>query len=219
MTIRAVAWDVDGTLIDSEPLHREARLAVCAEYGADLSDLRTDAFLGVGMPAVWRAIGPRFAGRITQAGWQAAIDAYYGAHADRLPADGTARALLEKIARMGIVQIVVSNSNRFIVDTNLDALGIGDLITHSISLDDVPAAKPDPAPYRMGAERSGTAPADMLAVEDSATGLASAHAAGMRTAFLTRDGAAPPQADHAIAGIDAVYDLLAADHAAVPAAG
>ncbi len=44
---RAVAWDIDGTLIDSEPLHQRALVAASAALGVDLSDLEPEAFRGV----------------------------------------------------------------------------------------------------------------------------------------------------------------------------
>lgn len=52
MPLQAVAWDIDGTLIDSEPLHQEALMAVVAAHGVDLSDLAPDAFVGVSLPDV-----------------------------------------------------------------------------------------------------------------------------------------------------------------------
>jgi beta-phosphoglucomutase-like phosphatase (HAD superfamily) len=59
MTIRAVAWDVDGTLVDSEPLHHDALTAACRNWNVDISDLPQDMFRGVHMGEVWQAIAPR----------------------------------------------------------------------------------------------------------------------------------------------------------------
>ena len=56
----AVAWDVDGTLVDSEPLHLQALKAVCRAHGVDLSDFGPTPFVGVAAPQVWQALEPRF---------------------------------------------------------------------------------------------------------------------------------------------------------------
>src|SRR3984957_13538295 len=57
---RAVAWDIDGTLIDSEPLHQRAIVAASAALGVDLSDIESGAFRGVHALDIWQALGPRF---------------------------------------------------------------------------------------------------------------------------------------------------------------
>ena len=53
---RAVAWDVDGTLIDSEGLHQRSLIETGAEFGVDLSDLPDEAFRGIHMRDVWTAL-------------------------------------------------------------------------------------------------------------------------------------------------------------------
>ena len=57
---RALAWDIDGTLIDSEPLHQRALVAASAALGADLSDLEPEPFRGVHAIDIWKALKPRF---------------------------------------------------------------------------------------------------------------------------------------------------------------
>ena len=57
---RAVAWDIDGTLIDSEPLHQRGLVAASAHLGVDLSDLDPEAFRGVHAIDIWEALKPRF---------------------------------------------------------------------------------------------------------------------------------------------------------------
>ncbi|WP_239501209.1 HAD-IA family hydrolase, partial [Stenotrophomonas maltophilia] len=60
------------------------------------------------------------------------------------------------------------------MDANLAALGIGDCIIGSVSLDDVGAGKPDPTPYREACRRLALSPQQVVAVEDSTTGARSA---------------------------------------------
>ena len=70
------------------------------------------------------------------------------------------------------------------MNANLAALGDLPYLRFSISLDDVSHGKPHPEPYTMAAERLGVAPVRLLAVEDSESGVASARAAGLRTAAI-----------------------------------
>ena len=57
---RAVAWDIDGTLIDSEPLHQRGLVVASAALGVDLSDVEPEAFRGVHAIDIWKALKPRF---------------------------------------------------------------------------------------------------------------------------------------------------------------
>lgn len=190
MTIRAIAWDVDGTLVDSEPLHHRALLQGSAAFGVDLSDLPDQAFRGVHMGDVWQILRPRLPSGLAEADWLAAINRHYVAHRHELAAVPGAVETIRNIAARGLPQVCVSNSAREIVDANLDALGVADAMAFSISLDDVVAGKPDPWPYAEACRRLGLAPAAVLAVEDSQTGVTSALAAGLHCAALgLADGA------------------------------
>jgi HAD superfamily hydrolase (TIGR01509 family) len=176
---RAVAWDIDGTLIDSEPLHQRALLAASAALGADLNDLENDAFRGVHAPDIWKALRPRFSADATFETWITGIESYYVAHAAELePIPGAIDAMRELAAR-GVAQACVSNSGRTIVDANIKTLGIGKIIAFSLSLDDVVSGKPDPEPFRAAARRLGAEPQATVAVEDSGAGARSARAAGL----------------------------------------
>ena len=54
--IKAVAWDIDGTLVDSEPLHLKSLILVCKKYNVDISDLPNEYFIGVNLHGVWEAL-------------------------------------------------------------------------------------------------------------------------------------------------------------------
>ncbi len=81
---RAVAWDIDGTLIDSEPLHERALAAASAALGADLSDLDPEAFRGVHARDIWKALEPRFPATLAFKTWIAAIEDDYIANSRQL---------------------------------------------------------------------------------------------------------------------------------------
>lgn len=179
-SIDAVAWDIDGTLIDSEPLHHRALIEASRGFGVDLSELPDMAFRGVHMHDVWAILRPRLPRWLDRDVWLAAIEAAYVSGIDDLRPNPEAVPTILALAERGNRQVAVSNSARGIVDANLTALGIARVLEFSVSLDDVAHGKPAPEPYALAATRLGLAPHRILAVEDSDTGLASARAAGLR---------------------------------------
>ena len=187
-TFRAVAWDIDGTLIDSEPLHQRGLVAASADFGADLSDLDPEAFRGVHARDIWKALKPRFAPGAKFETWIAGIESYYVAHAAELEPNPGAVEAMRDLAARGVAQACVSNSGRTIVDANIEALGIGKIIAFSLSLDDVSSGKPDPEPYREAARRFALPAAAVIAVEDSGAGARSARAAGLYVVGYAPEG-------------------------------
>ncbi|MGA0560891.1 HAD family hydrolase [Ancylobacter sp. VNQ12] len=206
--LRAVAWDIDGTLIDSEPLHHRALVAACRALGSDLSDLPDQAFRGIHMGDVWNEISPRLPAEVAQAEWLARINDHYVAHRDSLIALPDAVATIRALATLGVPQVCVSNSSRSVVDANIDALGISDVIVFSLSLDDVACGKPDPEPYRRACTRLGVAPDEMAAVEDSLSGVRSARAAGLYVVGYRASGGGFGDVDLEIDGLQEIVPLF-----------
>lgn len=184
---RAVAWDIDGTLVDSEPLHHRALLAASKGFGVDLSDLPDMAFRGVHMGDVWKRLQALFPQGLAEQDWLDAINRHYIEHRHSLTTMPGAVETIRMLADLGIPQVCVSNSCRAVVDANLDAMGIASFIRFSISLDDVAEGKPSPIPYSMAAERLGLPTGSIVAIEDSFTGLASARAAGLYAVFYAAE--------------------------------
>ena len=205
--MRAVAWDIDGTLVDSEDLHHRALVATCRSCGVDLSGIPHRAFEGVHMLDVWTQLQPRVPPALDRDEWLAAIDWFYIERAGELVATPQARETIRALHAGGAAQACVSNSGRRVVDANIAALGIGDMIAFSISLDDVMAGKPDPEPYRRAAQLLAVAPEEVVAVEDSATGAASARAAGLFVVRYDPGGERIGYADRWIASLPELLTL------------
>src|SRR5580692_8019119 len=130
--IRAIAWDIDGTLIDSEPLHHEALVKASRQFGVDLRDLPGEAYQGVHTQDVWTDLRDRFPQDLDREVWMTAIETYYDANRQKLrPIDG-AIEVVRRCSDLGIVQACVSNSRRVTVDANIAALGIAEHILFSI---------------------------------------------------------------------------------------
>jgi HAD superfamily hydrolase (TIGR01509 family) len=177
--IRAVVWDIDGTLIDSEPAHHAALRQVSARYGAPVAE-DDPRFLGMAMEQVFEVLAPDYPAGLSRQTWLDEIVAVYVAAAARLAPLPGAREAVEALKRAGAPQACVSNSVRRIVDANLAALALGDAFVFAIAREDVARGKPDPEPYALACRRLGVAPSEALSVEDSDVGAASACAAGLR---------------------------------------
>lgn len=184
MALRGVAWDIDGTLVDSEPLHHRVLLEVCLGHGLDLRADPAERFLGVHMNDVWTALAPHLPG-VARELWMAQIqDEYCARVAREVSPVPRAAEVIRELSAAGVAQVAVSNSGRRVVEVNLAALGIREQMVGVVSLDEVTRGKPDPEPYLAGAELLGLPPGEVLVVEDSTTGAASGLAAGMQVAFL-----------------------------------
>ncbi|SMH54349.1 haloacid dehalogenase superfamily, subfamily IA, variant 3 with third motif having DD or ED [Azospirillum lipoferum] len=178
--IRAILWDIDGTLMDSEPWHHRAMIEVCRGYGHEVSEEECAASVGVAFRDYYdrlHAIRPL---PVTVARWADEINALYVARVAGVKPREGAFALVEGFAARGLDQACVSNSGRAVVDANLAAMGLPHF-RFSISRDDVANGKPHPEPYLRAAETLGLAPESCAVIEDSPTGARSARAAGMLT--------------------------------------
>jgi len=177
--ISAIIWDIDGTLIDSEPLHLHALLETCAAYNVDLSGLPDDEFVGVNLHDVWEAIKNRLPVTLSRDKWIAELNHYYRANSQLLTPMPQAVEVVTGLSKCGIIQAAVSNSNRAIVETNLEVSKLKTYMQFSLSLDDVPIGKPSPVPYLKAISLLGLMVEEIIAVEDSLSGAQSAADAGL----------------------------------------
>ncbi|HEY0213986.1 MAG TPA: HAD family phosphatase [Paenirhodobacter sp.] len=195
---KGIAWDVDGTLADSEPLHHDVLMQVCLDLGVDLRQYADDHFVGVSQDTMWGLLAPRMPQGITREAWKTRlIDAYTARSAGVRPMPD-ALDVIRRFAAAGLTQIAVSNAGRRVLDANIAALGIGEYLLGSISVDEVTQGKPAPEPYQKGAAMMRLALHDVLAVEDSGTGARAAKAAGIAVATL---GMAQSVGGHKIGGL------------------
>lgn len=208
--MKAVAWDIDGTLVDSEGLHHRALVETCRSYGADLAGLPDRMFQGVHMLDVWAHLRPCLPAALNKDEWLAEIDRFYVDRIGEIVATPNARETILALHTRGVVQVCVSNSSRRVVDANIEALGVGDALAFSISLDDVIAGKPDPEPYHLAANHLLVARQQIVAVEDSTAGAASARAAGLFVVRYAPSGARAGDADRWISELPELLAIIGA---------
>jgi len=181
VALRAVLWDMDGTLLESEQLWDVGMRALSLHLGGPMSERTRLATVGGPLDlSVWRTFDGL--GLDPTPDEQVAAEAWLNAYMAELFAQGLpwrpgARDALGAVRDAGVPQVLVTNTGRQLCEVALDTLGREHFV-YSVCGDEVAAGKPDPAPYRRAAELLGVDPAQCLAVEDSHTGAAAADAAG-----------------------------------------
>ena len=176
---KAVVWDVDGVLIDSEPLHLSSLTETCARHGFAFEAVDNACWLGKSFIDMWDGIPELRGFGLTLDELRDEIVDLYISRVDGAMARGPAPELVARLARRGVVQGCASSSPRRIVEANVAAVGVADYLSAVLGREDVAEGKPAPDLYLLAVERLGLAPADCLAVEDTASGLAAAKAAGL----------------------------------------
>jgi sugar-phosphatase len=180
--IRAAIFDMDGLLIDSEPLWHQAEIAVFASVGLHLDELRCRETTGVRIDEVVRR-------RHRERPWHnkslVEVEAEILREVQRLAiTEGKALpgvyALLDRLQALGLPLAVASSSALPMIEAVLAHLGIRERFAVVFSAADEEHGKPHPAVYLRSADALGVAPHECLAFEDSIPGVQSAHAAGMR---------------------------------------
>ncbi|MBW8909821.1 HAD family hydrolase [Mesorhizobium sp. RCC_202] len=183
MTPKAVFWDMDGTLVDSEPLHAAALAAALRSVGiAPPHDLH-ERVLGIAAWPVYEMLRDQFGLSLPFDDWIVRKYDHYLPMAETLKPRPGAIEVFNELRALGVEQAVVSNSDRLIVDANLTAVGLTYPGMLTVSRNDVIDGKPLPEPFLRAAYLAGVEPADAFAVDDSLTGAMAGLAAGMKTIF------------------------------------
>ncbi|HEX9635397.1 MAG TPA: HAD family phosphatase [Candidatus Limnocylindria bacterium] len=177
---RAVVFDMDGLLLDTEILWQRAEAELFRRHGADYTIADALAVMGTSFDVTARYFAERL-GEPPERG---------AALVDELRVLMLAELRREVAARPGAVELVerlrnrvplalASNSSRNLVDAALNTAGLTDAFDAIVTADDVQHPKPAPDLYLLACERLGVTPGEALALEDTAPGIAAAKAAGL----------------------------------------
>lgn len=193
--IEAIVFDMDGVLVDSEPVWEQVRRRVVADYGGRWDPDTQDRMMGMSTGEWSRYLsedqGVRLAPDELARTVIAAMADRYTEHLPLLPG---AVAAVTRMAERWILGLA-SSSPRSLIDTVLDAAGLRDTFAATLSTEDVERGKPAPDAYLTIAERLGVDPGRCAAVEDSSNGLRSAAAAGYAAVIAVPHPKYPPAPD------------------------
>jgi beta-phosphoglucomutase-like phosphatase (HAD superfamily) len=196
---KAVIWDVDGVLIDSEPLHLSSFMTTCAGYGFAFDAADNALWIGKSFSDMWQGIPELRSFGLSEIELNNEICDHYVSEVHGGMARLPAPAMVASLAGRGVAQGCASSSPRRIVEANVAAVGVADHLHTVLGRDDVAEGKPAPDLYLLAAKQLGLAPGDCLAIEDTESGLAAAKAAGLTAIVWPND-------------FNAAMDFSAADH-------
>ena len=177
----AVLWDMDGTLVDTEPYWFDIEFELVAEFGGTWSEADAHSLVGFDLLDSARELRTRGGVRLEPVEVvERLLDGVIRRVADQLPWRPGAPELLAECVAADVPCVLVTMSWRRLADAVIAAAPPGSFVT-SVTGDEVSNGKPDPEPYQAAAAAVGVDPAACVAIEDSPTGVAAALAAGCAT--------------------------------------
>lgn len=207
--IKAVLFDKDGVLMDSEAEYERRRQIFFSERGIDSSGFPD--FYGSNNDVIWRTVEPNDAERRARL----AVE-FVERFKDEpmLCADyvyPAVRPTLEALRARGILTALASSSPRKFIDRFLDETGLTELFDYTVSGEECENHKPAPDVYLRAMEALGVHPAEVLVVEDSPLGIAAGRAAGafvLAPSVPSAPNVDQSEADACIEGLDQVLEYL-----------
>ncbi|XRQ09722.1 HAD family hydrolase [Actinomadura welshii] len=218
MSAQAIVFDLDGVLIDSEPLWEEVRRAYIAEHGGRWLPDTQDRLMGMSTDEWAAYLATDLIDGVTaeQVAYEV-IDRMLQRYEDGLPLLPGAEAAVRRLAGHRPLGLA-SSSPRALIDLVLGKLGVDALFRATVSTEEVDRGKPEPDGYLAVAAQLDVPAEACVAIEDSSNGIRSAHAAGMTVIAIPRPAhpAAPDALDlaaHVARDLDEVTpDLVEVIH-------
>ena len=182
--IQAVIFDLDGVLVESEQVWDAARRQLTQDSGGRWSESATQDMMGMSSIEWSRYMHQELGVRMPPEEISAAVvrrmeDLYH----EHLPLIPGARETVERVAARWPLGLA-SSANRPVIEVVLELSSLGDFFETTVSSEEVARGKPAPDVYLEAARQLRVDPALCAAVEDSSSGILSAHAAGMRVVAI-----------------------------------
>jgi len=182
---RAVVFDMDGLIIDTESLYRDAVCAVAAAEGHDLSVELYGRTIGLTVDATRELLADHFGAQFEfDRFWSACSTRFHAMAETQLCLKAGVVELLDALDEANLPRAVATSSSHRSVARHLGRHGVLERFDTVVAHGDYPRGKPSPDPFLTAAARLGVAPEDCLALEDSHNGIRAASSAGMMTIMV-----------------------------------
>jgi HAD superfamily hydrolase (TIGR01509 family) len=179
---KAVVFDLDGTLIDSEALVHDAYMAAAAHHGVPFTEEQFLSLVGRHRQHSEMKMREYFGETFPLESFYATVTEHVGDRA--APLKPGAIDLLDRLDGLRAPYALATSSGPGWVDKHFRAHNLAPRFRGVVTRDDVTNGKPHPEPYLKASTILGHHPSEILAIEDSPTGVASAHAAGLMTLMI-----------------------------------
>ncbi len=198
----AVVFDMDGVILDSEPVWERVMHELFAAHNRRFTDFDQSAFMGGDNSLQWASYLRRFGGipledREILAWVTGRLIGHFSERLPMMPGAAEAVARLASSYRLALA----SSSPREIIAFVLERSGLQRFFTAWASSDDVPRGKPAPDVYQRACALIQTDPVDCVAVEDSSVGIQAAHSAGLRVIAIPHPSVSPDPASFELADL------------------
>jgi HAD superfamily hydrolase (TIGR01509 family) len=214
MAIKAVLFDMDGVVVDTEPVHEESRRLTYFKYGISYNKVRDIPVIGRNTDAIFADVHARYPFPVEL---KTAIKMKRDIFVDLLgnsvePLPGVAKLIKWAKKKHNIALVTASAKQN--VEAVLKGTGLTGMFDALVVAEDVRKWKPDPEGYLLAAFRLNVNPENCAVLEDSPVGVASAKAAGMKVigVMTGQGGTAPKEADLLVdnleVGADSVHRFI-----------
>lgn len=184
-TVKAVVFDMDGLLVDSEVVYCEALTAQAAEMGHDLPMAVLKRMIGHAWAGSAQVLREHFGDDFdTDRLRDGSVEKFYALGRAEIALKTGVLEILDHLDAVDLPRAICTSSRRVDVEHHLDAHGLAGRFHAILAQGEYPRPKPNPDPYLKAAETLGFAPQDCLALEDSHNGVRAASSAGMMTIMV-----------------------------------
>jgi len=207
--IQAIVFDMDGVIIDSEPVQCQIAIDVLRSFGGEPREHELYEFIGVTNRAMWSTLKERH-------NLDATLEEILERHQEykkryffdaRLePIDGIGE-LVRNAAGRGLKIALATSSPRFLAEHILESTGLMPFFNAVVTADDITRSKPDPEIYLKAADLLGIDPAFCVAVEDAELGIKAARDAGMRVITFLNPNSGKQDVSNADFVVSSIRDI------------
>jgi HAD superfamily hydrolase (TIGR01509 family) len=181
--IQTVIFDLDGVIIDSEPINFRLEEELFQEIGLSMPLNEHHSYVGTSSINMWQTIVKKYTlpynpKELEETGKDRYLQ-YLSLHPEISPIEGV-RELIKELYQQQFTLVLASSSGTEIIDTVLNSFDLGSYFMAKISGADLPFSKPDPEIFLRSAQLAQTDSSQCLVIEDSENGVKAAKAAGMK---------------------------------------
>lgn len=218
--MKAFIFDMDGVLIDSEPLHARIKRETFRHYAIPFDEQELSRYVGRTSRAIFGDMLRRHHREDLTV--QEVTDYKHARYIEALRHDGDIQPidgilpLCANLRAAGIPAALASSSVRCVIHIVLERFGLDNFFQAVLSGAELPRSKPDPAVYLLAAERLGQKPEDCVVLEDAAAGIAAAKEAGMYCIAYRNPNSGRQDLSRADRIVDHIQDIHVRDLQTLP---